>query len=288
MRKRIIRHAGLQRGSGGCKLPAGVGEGGFRALSLNGSRGRRDFPLQKAEAPLRGNSGGTAEIIRPESKDSGLFCEVKGLLVNQMTLDKKAMVSLARISRKTLRNGRSSPVRRFAWFAVSVELFLAALLIWVGLDGWLTNVLLAAIMLACILSEDVVNGLMAYRQMLPDAREVNVTFKEDHFIHYSRAAETWWNYRQIKAIGEDQDYFALVLDKNHGQIYAKDCFTWGSPDEFREFIQRKTGKKIQKVPRLVMPLDLAKGTTKSGKKSGKKSTKKKRNNNAKREKRTGE
>ena len=102
---------------------------------------------------------------------------MKGLLVNQMTLDKKAMVSLARISRKTLRNGRSSPVRRFAWFAVSVELFLAALLIWVGLDGWLTNVLLAAIMLACILSEDVVNGLMAYRQMLPDAREVNVTFK---------------------------------------------------------------------------------------------------------------
>ena len=65
MRKRIIRHAGLQRGSGGCKLPAGVGEGGFRALSLNGSRGRRDFPLQKAGGPLRANSGGTAEISSP-------------------------------------------------------------------------------------------------------------------------------------------------------------------------------------------------------------------------------
>ena len=186
-------------------------------------------------------------MIRPESKDSGLFCEVKGLLVNQMTLDKKAMVSLARISRKTLRNGRSSPVRRFAWFAVSVELFLAALLIWVGLDGWLTNVLLAAIMLACILSEDVVNGLMAYRQMLPDAREVNVTFKEDHFIHYSRAAETWWNYRQIKAIGESEEYFAFVLDKNHGQIYRKDGFVWGTPEDFRAFIQKKTALKIQKV-----------------------------------------
>lgn len=202
------------------------------------------------------------------------------MLVNQMTLDKKAMVALARISRKTLRNGRSSPVRRFAWFAVSVELFLAAMLIWVGADGWLTNVALAVIMLACILSEDVVNGLMAYRQMLPDAREVNVTFKEDHFIHYSRAAETWWNYRQIKAIGEDQDYFALVLDKNHGQIYAKDGFTWGSPDEFREFIQRKTGKKIQKVDRPTLPPGIRKGTKRVGKKRGKP--------NAKREKRTGE
>lgn len=200
-----------------------------------------------------------------------------------MAMDKNAMIALARISRKTLHSGRSRPVRRFAWFAVSAELFLAALFLWVGADGWLTNLLLAGIMLACVLSEDAVNGLIAFQQMLPANREVNVTFKEDHFVQRTQAAETWWDYRQIKAIGEDKDYFAIVLDKNHGQIYAKDSFTWGSPDEFREFIQRKTGRKIQKVSRAVFRLTIKK--KKKGKKKGAKKAKKSK---VKSENRTGE
>lgn len=169
------------------------------------------------------------------------------MLINQTSIDKKAMVALAKMTRKTVRRGRSSPVRTFAWCVAVVELGLAALFLWTGAGGWLTNLLMAAIMLACILGEDTVNGLVGLRQVLPDSREVNATFQEDHYVHRTRGAETWWNYRQIKAIGEDKDYFALVLDKNHGQIYAKEGFDWGSPDEFREFIQRKTGLKIRKV-----------------------------------------
>lgn len=154
---------------------------------------------------------------------------------------------MAKISRKTLRQGRSRPVRRFAWFAVAVELLIMVVSFRVGDRGWVTNALLAAIMLACILGEDTVNGLLAFRQILPDSREVNATFQEDHYVHRSRMAETWWNYRQIAAIGEDKNYFALVIDKSHGQIYSKKGFEWGSPDEFREFIQRKTSMKMQKV-----------------------------------------
>ena len=169
------------------------------------------------------------------------------MLVNQTTIDKKSMIALARISRKVAHSGRSRPVRRFAWFAVTVELLLAVLFFRAGADGWLTYVLMAAIMLACILGEDTVNGILGLRQILPDSREVNAAFQEDHYVHRTRAAETWWNYRQIRAIGESKEYFALVLDKGHGQIYTKEGFDWGSPEEFREFIQRKTGLKIRKV-----------------------------------------
>lgn len=168
------------------------------------------------------------------------------MLINQTTIDKEAMTALAKMTRKTLRRG-SRPVRRFAWFAVAVELGLAYVSIRVGDRGWVMNTVLAAIMLACILGEDTVNGRMSLRQILPDSREVNTTFKEDYYVHRTKAAETWWNYRQISAIGEDKDYFALVLDKGHGQIYSKKGFEWGNPDEFREFIQRRTGLKIQKV-----------------------------------------
>ena len=167
------------------------------------------------------------------------------MLINQTTIDKKAMIALAKISRKLL--GRSRPVRRFAWFAVIVELIIMVVSFFAGDRGWVINALLAGIMLACVLGEDTVNGLIAFRQILPDNREVNVTFREDRYIQRSRASETWWNYHPITAIAEDKDYFALVIDKNHGQIYAKAGFEWGDPDEFREFIQRKTGLKVQKI-----------------------------------------
>ena len=169
------------------------------------------------------------------------------MIVIQTTLDRKAMTTLARITRRTLRRGRNGPVRMLAWFVVVLETFLTWVYIRGGQGGWPVNMLLAVIMLACILTEDQVNGMVSLRQILPASREVNATFQENHYIHRTQGAETWWSYRQIKAIGEDKDYFAFVLDKNHGQIYAKEGFEWGSPDEFREFIQRRTGLKIRKV-----------------------------------------
>lgn len=167
------------------------------------------------------------------------------MLINQTTIDKKAMIALAKISRRIL--GRSRPVRRFAWFAVILELVIMVISFLAGDGGWVINAILAGIMLASILGEDTVNGLIAFRQTLPDSREVNVTFREDHYIQRSRASETRWSYRPIVAVGEDKDYFALMIDKSHGQIYSKAGFEWGSPEEFREFIRRKTGLKVQKV-----------------------------------------
>ena len=46
------------------------------------------------------------------------------MLVIQTTIDRKAMTALAKMSRKTLRQGRSRPVRTLAWFVVALEIFL--------------------------------------------------------------------------------------------------------------------------------------------------------------------
>ena len=81
----------------------------------------------------------------------------------------------------------------------------------------------------------------------PASRSVNAAFKEDGYVHRTQAGESWWPYRQIKTIVESRDHFAFLLDRTHGQIYDKHGFAWGDPDGFREFIQRKTGLKIQKV-----------------------------------------
>ena len=169
------------------------------------------------------------------------------MFIIQTEINQKSMTALARMTRRTLRRGRNGPVRMLAWFIVVLELFLTYIYIRAGAGGWLINVLLACIMLACILGEDYVNGAIGLRQILPSGRTVNASFKEDGYVHRTQAGESWWPYRQIRAIVESRDHFALLLDRTHGQIYDKKGFTWGDPDGFREFIQRKTGLKVQKV-----------------------------------------
>lgn len=170
------------------------------------------------------------------------------MIVIQTTVDLKAMAALAKMTRKTVRRGRNGPVRIVAWFVVLLEGYLTFIFLRAGAAGWQTNALLGAFMLACILSEDWVNGAVGLRRTPPESREVNVAFQEDSFyVCRSRAGERWWPYDQVWAAVETKDYFALLLDRKRGQVFAKKGITWGTEEELRALLRKKTGRKIQNV-----------------------------------------
>lgn len=170
------------------------------------------------------------------------------MVIVQTTLDLKAMTALARVTRKTLRRGRKGPVRMLAWFVVAAEAFLTWVYIRGGQDGWLTNVLLGLIMLAAILGEDPANGLAALRRIPPGSREVNTTFSDEScYICRSQSGESWLPYQQIKAACETRDYFVILMDRNQGQVFDKKGLTWGTAEELRELIRKKTGLKMQTI-----------------------------------------
>lgn len=170
------------------------------------------------------------------------------MIVIQTAIDQKAMTALARVTRKTVRRGRNGPVRMLAWFVVMLETFLTTIYIRGGLSGWQSNALMGLIMLACILGEDYVNGAVGLRKTPPGNRVVNAAFQDESFyVCRSQAGESWWAYHQIQAAVETKDYFALILDRKHGQIYDKKGFSWGTPEEFREFIHKKTGLKVNYI-----------------------------------------
>ena len=170
------------------------------------------------------------------------------MFIIQTTVDQKAMTALARVSRKTLRRGRSGPVRTLAWFIVVLEAFLTATYLRGGEDGWQVNALLGLFMLGCILGEDWVNGAVGLRKVPPGSREVNAAFKDEScYVHRTQAAESWWPYDQIRAAAETKDYFVLLLGRSQGQVYDKKGFSWGEPEECREFIHKKTGLKVQYI-----------------------------------------
>ena len=170
------------------------------------------------------------------------------MIIIQTTINQRAMTALAKMTRKTVRRGRNGPVRLMAWFVVLLETYLTVIYIRAGLGGWQMNLLLGGIMLACILGEDWVNGAIGLRRTAPEEREVNAAFQDDRcYVCRSQAGERWWLYSQIRVVVETRDYFALLLDRKHGQVYDKKGFTWGTEEEFRALIQKKTGLKIQVV-----------------------------------------
>ena len=170
------------------------------------------------------------------------------MIVIQTTVDLKAMTALAKMTRKTIRRGRNGPVRVLAWLVVLLEGYLTFIFLRGGAEGWQTNARLGAFMLACILSEDWVNGAVGLRKTPPDSREVNTAFQEDSFyVCRSRAGERWYPYSQVAVAVETKDYFALLLDRKHGQVFAKKGITWGAEEELRALIRKKTGLKIQNV-----------------------------------------
>ena len=64
------------------------------------------------------------------------------------------------------------------------------------------------------------------------------------FRSQTGTAVSLWQYDKVQAVCETGEYFILLLDSRHGQVYAKEGFTRGTPMAFRDFISRKTGKLI--------------------------------------------
>lgn len=170
------------------------------------------------------------------------------MIVIQTTIDRRAMTALARVSRKTLRRGRSMPVRTLAWFVVVLEAFLTVSYLRGGFGSWLPNTLMGLFMLGCLLLEDRVNGAVSLRQIEADSRVVNAVFQEDScYVHRTQAGESWWAYSQIKLAAETGDYFVLLTDRARGQVYDKRGFTWGDAGQLRALLQSMTGLKIQQM-----------------------------------------
>ena len=48
-------------------------------------------------------------------------------------------------------------------------------------------------------------------------------------------------------MAETKDYFVFLFSKNHAQVYDKRTLTGGTAEEFRAFMQEKTGKAIEIV-----------------------------------------
>ena len=78
------------------------------------------------------------------------------------------------------------------------------------------------------------------------AGEVNAhAFFEDHFTSETKGVSSVMQYESLFEVIETKEVFCIKSTKAHGAVLPKTSFTTGSPDDFRAFIEEKTGKKIR-------------------------------------------
>jgi len=167
--------------------------------------------------------------------------------VNHTVIGSKELTALARGARKSVRRKKGRIVRTLGTLIIVLNLFFAWTSFRIGDTRWWVNAVLALFLLVVIFGEDRLNGAVNAKYILPEAREVTASFADAMYTHASSMSDSRFSYDQIQAVCETSDYFLFYLNRNLGQIYAKDGFTKGTPMAFREFITRKTGLSITNI-----------------------------------------
>lgn len=161
--------------------------------------------------------------------------------------NQKAMTTMARVLRKTIRKKRNLRSHIFGWVVIVLGVFLT----WDGLNldfrrivTWLAILLIAAV----LIWEDKLNGYIALKRILPGTNRAISVFNEDAFSSTTEVGKTEWNYEKIVALAETKEYFVFIFSASHAQVYDKRSLSGGKANDFREFIEDKTRKRVLQIP----------------------------------------
>lgn len=154
---------------------------------------------------------------------------------------------MARTLRKTIRRKKSIRSHIFGGVVVAAAVLLLASNGWpFAAKDWITAIVVL-VMVVAMATEDQLNGWLAGRKMLPGTETSETVFTAEGYVTKNEAAETHWRHEQIKAAFETKDYFVFFLSDRHGQIYDKNGFIEGTPEEFCAFISEQTGKPVEYI-----------------------------------------
>ena len=163
--------------------------------------------------------------------------------------NQKALTAMAKAVRKTTRAKRSRKSHIIGWALVVLAALITVMAVMIKEFSFNTVITVtAAVVVAVVLVfEDSINAYLAGKRMVKGLETAKVEFKDSGFVSATELGTTEFNYSIIKAIAHTGDYIIFVLDKNHAQAYDLTSITNGTVQQFTEFVEDKTGIKVQKI-----------------------------------------
>ena len=162
----------------------------------------------------------------------------------------RSMTIAARAMRKVLRRKRGIMWAIFGWSVF----FINALLL-IPFDGepftldasTVISLLVEVMLLSVLLFQDRFNGMIARKNALAGTKDYHVVFGEDFYSVVTAATTSTFRYELIDALAESQDYIILLMKKRYVQPLDKRTLTGGTVEEFKRFLEEKTGKTFRRV-----------------------------------------
>ena len=75
----------------------------------------------------------------------------------------------------------------------------------------------------------------------------HVAFGENFYSVVTAATTSTFRYELIDALAESQDYIILLMKKRYVQPLDKRTLTGGTVEEFKRFLEEKTGKTFRRM-----------------------------------------
>ena len=166
-----------------------------------------------------------------------------GITNRSMTIASCAM-------RKVLRRKRSILWAVFGWSVF----FINALLL-IPFDGepftldasTVISLLVEVMLLSVLLFQDRFNGRIACKNTLAGTKDYHVVFGEESYTVVTEVTTSTFRYELIDAMAESQDYIIFLMKKRYAQPLDKRTLTGGTVEEFKRFLEEKTGKTFRRV-----------------------------------------
>ena len=162
----------------------------------------------------------------------------------------RSMTIAARAMRKVLRRKRSIMWVIFGW----TVFFINALLL-IPFDGepfaldvsTVISLLVEVMLLSVLLFQDRFNGMIACKNTLAGTKDYHVVFGEESYTVVTEVTASTFRYELIDALAESQDYIIFLMKKRYAQPLDKRTLTGGTVEEFKRFLEEKTGKGFRHV-----------------------------------------
>lgn len=162
--------------------------------------------------------------------------------------DKEALMALSLAMRKTVGKKRRRNQCILGGIVMLAGLVRIVLAFWKGnWDGTvLVSVAAIALVLYTILCEDRISANNRSRAASAEQPHIFATFLDEDYCTVMDGSEMRREYEEVKYLAETERYFALILGPRHAQLYDKRSITGGTEEEFRAFIEEKTGRTMEK------------------------------------------